>query len=225
MARRPAAIAFDVIETLFPLEPLRPRLITAGQPGHLLDLWFTRLLRDVAVLGTTGGFHPFADMAATALHAVSGHQMSEEQVRDVVAGFAELDPHPDVEPALRRAAQAGVAVVTLTNGSQHNTAALLRRAGVDQYVGQVLSVEQVRRYKPAPQVYLHAARSCDQPPGRVALVAAHSWDTHGAAHAGLLTGWVSRLERQYPATFTPPDVTGSDLPTVVEALLALPEAG
>src|SRR5438552_11048148 len=34
-------------------------------------------------------------------------------------------------------------------------------------------------------VYLHAAKECGVEPSRVALVAAHAWDTHGAKRAGL----------------------------------------
>ncbi|WP_309117700.1 hypothetical protein [Saccharothrix sp.] len=45
---RPLVIAFDVVETLFPLEPLGERLRQAGQSPDLLRLWFTRLLRWVS---------------------------------------------------------------------------------------------------------------------------------------------------------------------------------
>ncbi|HEX3650398.1 MAG TPA: hypothetical protein VHV49_18385, partial [Pseudonocardiaceae bacterium] len=55
----------------------------------------------------------------------------------------------------------------------------------------------------------------------ITLVAAHAWDIHGAHQAGLVTGWVSRLEGRFPPVFAPPDVTGAGLLEVVEALLAL----
>lgn len=222
MAHRPSVIAFDVIETLFPLEPLRHRLSAAGQPGHVLELWFARLLRDAFALSASGGYRPFPEVAASALSSATDHSLSDESVREIIGGFAELAPHADVEPALRRAHESGVHVVTLTNGSAQTTEALLRRAEVTQYVEQTLSIEDVRRWKPAPDVYQLAARTYDVPPQRVALVAAHSWDTHGAARAGLVTGWVSRLERRFPAIFDPPDVTGDDLVAVVDGLLGLP---
>jgi hypothetical protein len=50
VATRPLVIAFDVIETLFPLKPLRQRLVAAGQPGQVLELWFSTLLRDAFAL-------------------------------------------------------------------------------------------------------------------------------------------------------------------------------
>ncbi len=39
---RPAVVAFDVIETLFSRESLRPRLGAIGLPAHSLEAWFAR---------------------------------------------------------------------------------------------------------------------------------------------------------------------------------------
>lgn len=223
MPNRPLVIAFDVVETLFPLEPLGKRLDEAGQPPELLPLWFTRLLRDAFALAASGAYQPFPDLAVAALRAVA--DVSEETARDVVAAFGALDPHPEVAEAMATARDAGVRVITLTNGSAGTTAALLDRAGLRGYVEHVVSVEAVRRWKPAPEPYLHAAATCGVSPDRVALVAAHGWDTHGARRAGLLSGWVSRLEGRWNDLFDPPTVTGPDLVTVVRKLVALPQVG
>lgn len=223
MPERPLVIAFDVLETLFPVEPLGERLHRAGQSPDLLRPWFTRLLRDAFALTASGTYQPFAEIARHALRAVADGELSEEAAREVVAGFATLDPHPDVTDAMRLAREADVLIITLTNGSATTTTALLERSGLDGYVGQVVSVETVRRWKPAPEPYWHAAAACGVPPDRMALVAAHAWDTHGARRAGLLAGWVSRLERHRSDLFDPPNVTGPDLVTVVRELLALGE--
>ncbi len=53
-------------------------------------------------------------------------------------------------------------------------------------------------------------------------MAVHSWDVHGAARAGLTTGWCSRREGRPVAGLQPADVSGDDLVEVVEGLLALP---
>jgi 2-haloacid dehalogenase len=222
MARRPLVIAFDVVETLFSLEPLRDRIIDTGQPGHVLELWFARLLRDAFALCASGGFRPFADIAASALASATGHALPDDRVHEIVAGFAELDPHPDVEPAMRRAVDAGIDVIALTNGSAGTTRTLLERAGVQNYVRHVVSVSDIQRWKPAPEIYRHAAKTCQVELEQIALVAVHGWDTHGAHEAGLVTGWVSRLEGRYASIFAPPDVMGDDLVEVVDALVALP---
>lgn len=220
MPDRPLVIAFDVMETLFPLEPLGERLRQAGQPPALLRLWFTRALRDTFALTAAGGYQPFPEVAVHALRAVTGPGLSEPAARDVVAGLAGLDPHPDAAEAMRLALDAGVRLIALTNGSAATTAALLRRSGLDSQVERVVTAHEVRRAKPAPEPYRHAAATCGVPPERVALVAEHGWDTHGARRAGLRAGWVSRLEGRWNELFTPPDVTGPDLPAVVRGLLA-----
>lgn len=136
-------------------------------------------------------------------------------------GLAALPAHPDVEPALLRLAAADVPAVCLTNGAAATTAAFLDRAGLTDLVDRVISIDEARRWKPSAAVYRHAAGVTGVPAGRLALVAAHAWDCHGAKRAGLVTGWAGRLEGRYGDVFAPPDVTGDDLVQVVEGLLAL----
>jgi 2-haloacid dehalogenase len=159
--------------------------------------------------------------AAPALRAVAGRRADDAAVAHVMDGFAALPASPDAEPALRRLADAGVPAVCLTNGAAATTAAFLERAGLTGLVDRVISVEEVGRWKPPPIVYRHAAAVTGVPGDRIALVAAHAWDCHGAKRAGLSAGWVSRLEGRYGEVFEPPDVTGDDLVEVVDRLLAL----
>ena len=225
MAARPVAVVFDVIETLMPLEPLRQRLTALGEPPGLLELWFTRTLRDGMALSAAGDFVPFPEVATAALHTLTGHRHSDADAAQVLAGFWELPAHPDAAPAVERLAAAGVRVAALTNGSAEVTASFSERAGIAPYLERIITVAEVGSWKPPAPVYRHAADSLGVEPGRLALVAAHAWDCHGAHRAGLVTGWVSRLEGRYPPVFAPPDVTGATLVEVADALLSLPGPG
>ena len=158
MIGRPQVIAFAVVETLFPLEPLRQRLVDAGQPPGVLELWFARLLRDGFALAASGGYRPFAEVAVAALASVTRDALTAQVVDRIVAGFAELDPRPEVDPALRRAVDSGIRVIALTNGSERNTQTLLHRAGVERDVLTVPSVDGVRRWKPAPGLPVRGSR-------------------------------------------------------------------
>jgi 2-haloacid dehalogenase len=211
-------VAFDVNETLFSLARMRPAFEGAGLDPALVPLWFSRVLRDGFALTAAGGFTTFRQLAASALRDVAQPDVDDEQV---LAAFAELEPHPDVEPAFTLLREAGVRMVTLTNGAAALTVGLLERAGLAEYVERCLSVEEVRRWKPAPEPYLYAARECGVAPERIALVAAHAWDCDGARRAGLRTGWVSRLEGRPPEVFARADVEGDDLVEVARGLLAL----
>ncbi|GAA3734412.1 HAD-IA family hydrolase [Salinactinospora qingdaonensis] len=221
-AQRPLVIAFDVVETLFPLEPLRPRFREAGLPEATVRHWFDRMLRDGFALAAAGGYRSFPDLATDVLREISGHQVPHATAVELVAAIATLDPRPDAEPALRRASAAGRAI-TITNGTATTTDTLLRRGGLREHVERVVSVEEVGRWKPAPDVYHHAATTCGVASDRMALVAAHGWDIHGAHRAGWVTGWSRHLEGEFSAAFAAADVTGSGLEEVVDALLALTE--
>lgn len=219
---RPAVVAFDVIETLFPIEPLRTRLVDAGLPGHALEAFFAGLLRDAFALEATGVYRPFPAVAMASLHvelARAGREPEQDRMEAVITGFGELDPHPDVADAVRRLRDAGIRVLTLTNGSAGNTGKLLYRAGVADLVERTVSIDEVEHWKPNRAVYLHCAGTAGVRPDQLALVAAHGWDIHGAGSAGLITGFVAYGNEPFPATMRTPDVSGSTLSEVVDALL------
>lgn len=222
MAVRPSAVAFDVVETLMSLQPLGDRLERVGRPASLLPGWFSRLLLYGVALSAAGDYVPFPDAAAEALRAVCGYEISDDDVEYVLAGFGELPAHRDAEPAMAMFADAGVRMICLTNGSAEVTSAFLSRAGLDRYIEAVASTAEVRSWKPPPGVYRHTVELLGLPAERVALVAVHAWDCHGAKRAGLTTGWASRLEGGYGRLFAPADVTGADLAEVASGLLALP---
>lgn len=219
--RRPDVVLLDVFETLVQLEPLRGRLAEVGRPGHELELFFTRLLRDGMALTLAGDAPPFADVARAALRTVSGNTLDGAALDHVVAGFRELPAQPDAAPALAALADAGVPAWAFTHGSAEVAGAALERAGLRQHLRGVLSAAELKAFKPPARVYRWACEQVGSAPVRTALVAAHSWDTHGAGRAGLLTGYVTRLDGELPAVFDRPTVQAPTLDGVVRALLAL----
>jgi 2-haloacid dehalogenase len=172
-------------------------------------------------LSAAGDFVPFTDVAEAALHGITSYTVSDEQVTQIMAGFSELPAFPDALPAITTLTEAGIRVACLTNGSAYLTSSFINRTGLGSLVDRVISVEEVYRWKPAGVVYLYAASVMDVPTERLAMVAAHDWDCHGAKRAGLTTGWVSRKSGGFGAPFAAPDVTGEDLTEVAAKLLAL----
>ncbi len=222
MSTRPHAVAFDVLETLLNLDPLRTRLEEIGQSAQLLQPWFMRFQRDSMALTLAGDFGTFESVARQALRTDTEHTATEEDIDHVLAGFGQLPAHPDAEPALRQLSEAGVRIGCLTVGSADNTARFLEQAGLARHVDQVITAEQAGIWKPAPSIYRVAAHQLGVSPASMALVAVHAWDCHGAKRAGCLAGWCARLEGRYGDVFTPADVTGADLGEVAENLLRLP---
>lgn len=218
---RPKAVVFDVIGTTLSLEGLRPRLTAVGLPASALETWFAQILREAFALAATGGYAQFSEIALYELAQVAragGLDVATDRLQEVVDFFSELEPHPDAEEAFQVLRQSGVRIATLTNGSRKATEAILRKAGLLELVEQVLTVEQVRLWKPRREVYLHAAETLQLRPGELALIAAHAWDIHGAKSAGLMAGFVARNET-CPSFMAQPDVTGGSLAGVAHQIV------
>ena len=223
--QRPRIVAFDVIETLFDTQPLNSVLSSIGLPKDSLQVWFPRFLRDAMALEVMGEYLPFREVASASLEALlTEHQLdaNRDNIEKVLSAFGGLKAHPDIRPAFDALRAARVRIITLTNGSADTTRKMLTGAGLDGFVEQVLSIEEVRHWKPSREVYLHAAESMGIAPQHLALVAAHDWDTAGAGRAGFTTGGVAREGRRFSSAMPQPDVMGATLVEVVQALLALP---
>jgi len=223
---RPTFVLFDVNETLSDLQPLRARFEEVGAPGQLLELWFASTLRDGFALTAAGAYADFRTIALGVLRGQLAHVEAlrgdaGEAADHIVAGFGELDVHPDVPDGVRRLANAGVRMATLTNGAAKVAEKLLERAGLSELVERRLSVDEVRRWKPAPEPYQHALREVAVSPAECVLVAARPWDIDGAKRAGLQAAWLNRKRAPYPDFFERPDATAETLGGLAEALLAV----
>ena len=224
MAPRPSVIVFDVNETLSDLRPLAGRFPDVGAPAGLMPTWFASVLRDGFALAVHGEQRPFAALAAdvlrTLLTDVPLDRGLDDAVAHVLAGFGALTVHPDVPEGVRALSDAGLRLVTLSNGATSVAEGLLERAGVRDRFERLLSVEDAGVWKPAPAAYEHAAVQCGVPREELLLVAVHPWDLDGAARAGLATAWVDREGVPYPGAFRPPTHTVRALPELARALRA-----
>ncbi|WP_207063319.1 HAD family hydrolase [Motiliproteus sp. SC1-56] len=221
MADRPSAVFFDVLETLIDLAPLGDRLEEVGQPASLLGPWFMRFQRDAMAMTLAGDAAPFEPFARQALRTETRHRLSEPEIEHVVAGFATLPAFDDAAPALEQLARAGVDVGCLTVNSPDNTRRFLEGAGLARFVAHVVTSRDAGVWKPHPEIYRFAAKQIRTPIERMALVAVHAWDCHGAKRAGALAGWCARLEYAPGDVFLPADVIGDNLVEVAEKLIAL----
>lgn len=221
-ARRPEVVLFDVFETLVQLEPLRQRFLDVGRPGHELELFFARTLRDGMAYTLAGDAPPFRDVAAAELAATAGYTLTGEQIDHVLAGFAELPLYPEAATAFDLLREAGIPAYGFTHGSSRILESILDREGKSDRLVRVLSSEAIRSFKPPATVYHWACEQAGSAPERTALVAVHSWDTHGAVKAGLLAGLGTRLEGGLPPVVERPHVVAERVDEVVAGLLEFP---
>lgn len=217
-------LVFDVIETVFSLSPLADKFMQYGLPAHARDLFFSQLLRDAFATATATSFKPFQDIASGTLQvllASQGISAGPETVDDILSAFGQLPAHGDVHDALERARDAGAHIVFLTNGSLKNTHKLVIDNQLASLVDDILSIENIGVWKPAKKVYQETLKRTGSDVAKAGMIAAHAWDTQGAANAGFKTGWIRRQDAIYHPGMTAPHCSGERLGDVVSGVLEI----
>jgi 2-haloacid dehalogenase len=220
---RPKTVALDMIGTTFSLDRLGRELAERGASAEALPLLFAQTLRDYFASSYAGSYVPLRDVLGSSLHRLFASRdmpIGDDEADAVLAALTELDPTPGAAEALRLLDEAGVKVIALTNGGTSLMEALLGRAGLTDLVERIVSCDDLGISKPHPAVY-EAAREVSD--GELWMVASHSWDIMGAAHAGLRTAWISAFETEYPSIFPAPDVVAPDLETAARAIIDHPD--
>jgi 2-haloacid dehalogenase len=216
---------FDVNETLLDLAALDPHFQRVFGDARVRQVWFAQLIQSALVATVTGAYRPFGQIALAALQMTAGQAGVElaDADRDAIAAqLRQLPAHPEVSGALRRLQEAGFRLAALTNSTEEVARAQLEHAGLIDRFEQVLSADTVRRLKPAPEPYRHAAERLGVPVDQVRLVAAHAWDVAGAARAGCATAFVARPGKVLdPLVEPPPEIVGADLAEVADRILTL----
>jgi 2-haloacid dehalogenase len=222
-ARTGTIVVFDVNETLLDVSALAPHFERLFGRAEVLQRWFDSVVLYSQTITIAGPYADFGTIARAALDmtaAAHGVALSAADRDLIMQGLVALPAHADVKPALDKLRAAGFRMATLTNSAPAAVAQQLTRAGVAEYFERQISVDAVRRFKPAPEVYRLAATELGVEPVQVRLVAAHAWDVLGAMRAGSRAAFVARPGKALFPLGDAPDVTGGTLTAVVDAILA-----
>lgn len=215
---------FDVNETLLDLRALDPHFQRAFGEAGVRPLWFAQFIHNAFVATITDRYQPFGAIGAAALDMVAarrGVTLSAEDRAAILSGLRTLPPYPEVRAALERLRSAGLRLASLTNSTAEVAQAQLTNAGLADLFEKVLSADTVKRLKPAPEPYQHAASEMGVPPSQIRMVAAHAWDIAGALRAGCAAAFVARPGMVLDPLVERPDVIGADMNEVAERILAL----
>lgn len=219
----PRVIVCDVNETLLDVGALELQFKQAFGDGRVLQEWFGTVLLYSEVATLAGPYADFASIGSAALDmtaAARGVTLSPADRGRILQGMLTLPAHPDVRDGLRVMRDAGLRLVTLTNSAPAAVQQQLANADLAAFFERSFSVDSVRRFKPAAEVYRSVADALGLPVDRLRLVAAHAWDVVGALRAGYAAAFVARPGKVlYPLGPTP-DIVGPDFRNVAQQIVA-----
>ena len=186
------ALVFDAYGTLYDVHSVVQRCESCfpGKGTQLSQLWRGKQLEYTWQRSLMQRYVPFSQVTREALAyacAALGLELSVERMEALLSEYLRLEPFPEVPAALEHLKMKRA---ILSNGSPDLLDPLVRNSGLR--FDAVLSVDELKIYKPAPQVYELAVRRLNVAKERIGFVSSNCWDALGAKSYGFKVYWINR---------------------------------
>jgi 2-haloacid dehalogenase len=197
------AFAFDAYGTLFDVlsvTALCERLFP-GRGAALAQLWRLKQLQYSMLRSLMGRHRDFWRLTEDGLvYACKslGLELTADARAALLDAYLVLAAFPDVKPGLEALKRQGLRLAVLSNGEPRMLEAAARSAGILPLLDHIVSVEEVKIFKPSPRVYNLATERLGVRNAELGFVSSNSWDVAGAASAGLTTLWIQRSAAEPP---------------------------
>jgi 2-haloacid dehalogenase len=140
----------------------------------------------------------------------------EADVREIMEGWEELNPFPDVAEGLRRLGRK-FKLVVLSNGEREYLARVVKER-IRHEFDAVISVDEVGVFKPSPRVYRYASRILHAEPSDLMMISAHGFDAVGARASGFRAAYVNRYDLPFDESPYKYDVEARDFLDLADKL-------
>ena len=210
-------LAFDVYGTLINTHGAVSALeeLVGDKAKTFSSTWRDKQLEYSFRKGLMQNYETFAVCTSQALDytcSYYGANLSDEQKKGLMSLYRTLPAFEDVKEGLTRLKSASFRLFAFSNGTPEALEELLSHAGIRDLFLDVISVDDIKSFKPNPAVYSHFLRKSESSGGEAWLISSNPFDVIGSISAGMKSAWVRRSPE---AVFDPwgiePTVTVSSL--------------
>ncbi|QWE22583.1 haloacid dehalogenase type II [Polynucleobacter sp. AP-Jannik-300A-C4] len=223
-------IAFDAYGTLFDVYSMG-ELAEALFPGNgqaLALMWRDRQIEYTRLVtmsdpnpGGSKHYLPFWELTVRSLHYVCKRMnlnLTSENEKRLMDQYAKLTGFEDSFTVLKTIKSKGLSTAILSNGSREMLATVVKSNGLMPYLDQVITVEDIRLFKTAPQSYELLLKAFPVKKEEVLFVSSNAWDALGAKWFGFDVFWVNRLGHPFEEIGENPNYEGNSLSKVLEVI-------
>ena len=217
-----SACVFDAYGTLFDVHAAAARCRDAlgDKADTLSEIWRQKQLQYTWLRSLMGVHADMWQVTGDSLdYAMEAVDISDAALRQrLMDCYLTLDAYPEVPATLRELREAGLKTAILSNGTPEMLESAVKSAGIADLLDEVLSIESVGIYKPAPPVYQLAVDRLGVGADQISFQTSNAWDAAGAAQFGFKVAWCNRFGQPVERLSASPDVeirTLSELPTIL----------
>jgi 2-haloacid dehalogenase len=193
------AVVFDAYGTLYDIQSVAT-VTEEAFPGHgdiITQIWRIKQLEYTWLRSLMRRYEDFSVVTRESLtYTLRVLGLAHEAVTfdRIMDKYLHLDLYPDALSTLT--ALKGRKLAILSNGSSDMLNALVRNSGLDRVLDAIISVDQKRIFKPAPDAYTLIESKLGARPSEVLFVSSNPWDACGAKAFGLNVAWIERVTTQ-----------------------------
>jgi 2-haloacid dehalogenase len=213
------ALAFDAYGTLFDVHSVISAVNEKfpGQGPAVSAGWRTRQLEYTWLRSLMGRYEDFWHVTESALVATCNAlklPLDAAVQAQLMEAYLHLDTFPEVKQALKALSHLSLSI--LSNGSPKMLKAVVESAGLQGIFAHIISVDEVKIFKPAPAVYELAVKKTGADKSHIGFVSSNFWDDAGAKAFGLRTHWINRAGAPPDELGILPDFTLKSLTDLIE---------
>jgi len=127
----------------------------------------------------------------------------------LLEAYLQLPAYPEVEDVLKQLKEKEL--IVFSNGSHNMLDPLVQHAGFREFFNHILSIDEVKQYKPSPASYNYALELLGVKRSEVLFMSSNGWDISGAKNFGFQTAWINRKDLPVEELGLVPDYIFSDL--------------
>ena len=154
-------------------------------------------------------------------YAMDTHGVDDADLRKRLMDlYLTLDAYEEVAATLATLKAAGLKTAILSNGSPEMLKAAADNAGISASLDAIISVEDIKIFKPHPSVYQMAVDKLSVAAYQISFQSSNAWDASAAATFGFRVVWINRFGQARERLQDDPDVeieTLHGLPAIVGA--------
>lgn len=190
-------LAFDVYGTLIDTQGVVAELRTlVGEKAVAFsNKWREKQLEYAFRRGLMQNYESFAVCTRDALDYTCEFfsvELSSAQKQGLLELYKVLPAFDDAKESLTELNDMGCRLFAFSNGTAAAVDQLLQAAGIREYFVDVVSVDDLKSFKPNPAVYSHFLRKSNTIAGQAWLISSNPFDVIGSISAGMRSAWVQR---------------------------------
>jgi len=190
-------LAFDVYGTLINTHGVVSALqeLVGDHAKAFSNTWRDKQLEYSFRRGLMQNYETFAVCTGHALDytcSFYGTSLSDGQKKELMSLYRVLPAFDDVEEGLMQLKSSGFRLYAFSNGAADALEVLLTNAGIRDLFLDVVSVDDIKSFKPNPAVYSHFLRQSKSTGDSAWLISSNPFDVIGAISAGMKSAWIRR---------------------------------